>query len=130
MTFEEALRTELINITTLNNKVYPLNAPEGTVAPYIVYKSSEGLNDKSLNGFLESKEVSCELDVIHNSYANMKTLAKLIMDKLKSFEERTIGTAGPHIEELTFDDDCPELYESEINQYRKTINFKVSFKEV
>ena len=32
MTLEAALRTELMTITSLNNKVFPMRAPEGTSA--------------------------------------------------------------------------------------------------
>lgn len=126
MTFEEALTEE---VKTIISNVYPLSAPEGTKAPYLIYTSSEGLKDKSLDGFLSSKKVSCELDIIENSYESLKILAKQIMTKLESFECRVIGTNGPYIQELTFDDDCPELYETETKQVRKIISFKVNFKE-
>lgn len=126
MSFEVALRQELLPII---DKIYPLTAPEGTLAPYLIYTSSEGIYDKALQGFLSTKEVSCELDILNTSYSSMKALSKLIMDKLKSFEGRVIGTSGPYIQELTFDDDSPELYESEVNLYRKIINIKVNFKE-
>jgi Ribonuclease G/E len=59
----------------------------------------------------------------------MKALAKQVINKLKTFELRVIGINGPYIQELTFDDNSPELYESEIFLYRKIISFTVSFKE-
>jgi hypothetical protein len=124
--FEVALREELVSIIS---QIYPLQAPEGTVAPYLIYTSSEGIYDKTLEGFLNSKEVSVELDIINISYSSMKALSKLIIDKLKTFEQRVIGTSGPYIQELTFSDDSPELYESEVNLYRKIISFKINFKE-
>lgn len=126
MTFEESLANEL---EVILNNIYPLNAPEGTKAPYVIYTSSEGKNVKCLNGFLNNKEVSCELDLIHNTYSDMKTLAKQVITKVKTFENRVIGTNGPFISELTFDDDSPELYEDQIKKYRKIISFKVNFKE-
>ncbi len=126
MGFEIALREELIPICS---KVFPLTATEGTTAPYIIYKSSEGRNLKTLGGNLDLKEVSCELDILATSYSNMKSLAKQVIEKLKSFELRNIGTSGPYIQELTFDDDSPELYESEVFLYRKIISFNISFKE-
>lgn len=127
MSFEVALRQELLSIIS---KIYPLTAPEGTLVPYLIYTSSEGTYDKDLNGFLDSKEVSCELDIIDSSYSGMKSISKQVVDKLKSFEQRTVGTNGLYIQEFTFDDDSPELYENEVNMYRKIISFRVYFKEV
>lgn len=120
---------ELETITELKNKVFPLNAPEGTDAPYLVYISSEGQYDKSLDGFLDTKELGCELNILNVGYKNLKNLSKKVMDKLKSFEGRNIGTDGMYIQELTFDDDSPELYEDQVQFYRKIINFKISFRE-
>jgi len=55
MTFEAALRTELMTITSLNNKVFPMRAPEGTEAPYLIYTTTLGDYDKSLEGWHKSK---------------------------------------------------------------------------
>jgi hypothetical protein len=40
MTFEEALRAELVTVENLSNKVFPLYAPKETAAPFAVYKKS------------------------------------------------------------------------------------------
>lgn len=130
MTFEEALRVELIKITELNNKVFPLNAKEGTEAPYLVYVSSEGQYDKSLGGFHNTKEVSVELNILHSKYSSMKALSKKVMDKLKTFEKRHLGETGPFIQELVFENDGVELYEAQVDLYRKKIDIRVYFEEV
>jgi len=134
MTFEEALVLELEAITELNGKVFPLNAQDAegnpVEAPYLIYVSSEGQYDKCLNGFLDMKEVSCELNVLHKTYRNMKLLSRQVVAKLKSFEGRIIGVDGPMIQELVFENDSPELYEEQPELYRKIINFRIYFKEV
>lgn len=134
MTFEGALVTELETITELNGKVFPLNAQDAegnpVEAPYLIYVSSEGQYDKCLNGFLDMKEVSCELNILHKTYRNMKLLSRQVMAKLKSFEGRIIGIDGPMIQELVFENDSPELYEEQPELYRKIINFRIYFKEV
>lgn len=134
MTFEEALVLELEAITELNGKVFPLNAQDAegnpVEAPYLIYVSSEGQYDKCLNGFLDMKEVSCELNILHKTYRNMKLLSRQVVAKLKSFEGRIIGVDGPMIQELVFENDSPELYEEQPELYRKIINFRIYFKEV
>lgn len=134
MTFEEALVTEFETITELNGKVFPLNAQDAegnpVEAPYLIYVSSEGQYDKCLDGFLNMKEVSCELNILHKTYKNMKLLSRQVVAKLKSFEGRIIGVDGPMIQELVFENDSPELYEEQPELYRKVINFRVYFKEV
>lgn len=130
MKFEEALEAELTVIAGLNDKVFPLNATKGTPVPYVVYVSSEGLPDKCFDGHLNSREVGCEINILASSYRNLKSLSKLVMDKLISFQGRIIGTDGPTIDNITFDDDSPELYEDQVKFYRKIINITVSYKGV
>lgn len=128
MNFEEALAAELSAISGLtegsNKKVYLLNAPEGTKAPYIVCVSSNGLEDKCLTGYLNSKEISFELNVLHTRYGNMKSLAGLVLDKIKSFQGRAIGTDGPKVKDVTYEDPV-EMYEDQIKLYRCVISAQV-----
>jgi hypothetical protein len=46
MNFEEALRNELNSIPQIANKIFPLAATEGVKTPYLVYISSEGVQEK------------------------------------------------------------------------------------
>ncbi|KQL54511.1 hypothetical protein AN964_14065 [Heyndrickxia shackletonii] len=126
MDFEEALRAELVTIDGLSNKVFPLNATEGTKPPYIIYVSSEGIQDKTLDGYQSNKEAPCEINIVHNSYENLKSMTKQVLDKIVSFEGRVIGKDGPFIQELSYDKPI-ELYENEISAYRSVINFTVNF---
>lgn len=127
MTLEEALRIELMTIEGLNNKVHFLGGTEGIVAPYLIIISSEGKYDKSLDGFLNSKSVPVEFNIINDKYSNMKSLSKLVMDKLKSFEGRKIATTGPYIQQLEFQGSGTEIYEKTVNLYRKVISTTIYF---
>lgn len=125
---EIALRQELNNISALTNKIFPTNAPQGRAAPYLVYVvQSTPLKD--LNGY-EGNDVESHvlLNVFGNSYSEMKDLTKTVKGIVKTFPFRKIGTAGPHIEDLTFDATA-ETYENELNLYRGIIPFTISYKE-
>jgi hypothetical protein len=124
MDFEEALRAELSSIIEINNKVFPLNAPEGTLAPYIVYVSSEGLQEKTLDGYLDSKEIECEINILHSGYGSMKALTKEVLSKILSFQGRVIGLEGPYIHDLTYEKPA-EIYENEVSLYRSVLEIKV-----
>ena len=76
MTFEAALRTELMTITSLNNKVFPMRAPEGMEAPYLIYTTTLGDYDKSLEGWHKSKGVTVELNVIHDRASAVRALGR------------------------------------------------------
>jgi hypothetical protein len=123
--FEPALVQELKTITALENRIYPLTAPEATASggvPYLIYSSSEGLRDKTLGGHLESKEVRAELNIIAKRYSDMKAITKQVIALLIGFEGRQIGTDGPFIEELTYQMPV-EMYESEPGLYRCVVEF-------
>jgi hypothetical protein len=123
MNFEEALRAELSTITELTNKVFPLNATEGIKAPYIIYVSTEGIQDKTLQGYLASKEIECEINILHDSYVNLKSLTKQVLAKIIAFQGRIIGDNGPFIQNVTYEKPV-ELYESLVFLYRCVINTK------
>jgi hypothetical protein len=122
--FETALKEELSTIPELANKVYPLNASRDVAAPYLVYLTNSGLPDKTLDGYLESKEVVCELNVIHPTYGGMKALSNSVLMVILSFIGRGIGTGQfPVVQDVAYD--TVEIHEPEIKAFRCNIQFQV-----
>lgn len=131
MSFEPALVQELKTITALKNRVYPLTAPEATASggvPYLIYASSEGLRDKTLGGYLDSKEVRAELNIIAERYSDLKAITKQVVALLVGFEGRRIGADGPYIEEIAYQMPV-ELYESQPQLHRCVVEFSAYFAE-
>lgn len=126
MNFEEALASELDSIEGLEGKVYPMGAKEGVKPPFVIYVSSEGVQDKTLDGYLTSKEIDCEIHVVHKKYANMKTLTKLVLAKLQTFYGRSIGTDGPFIKGFSYEKPV-EVHEKEVQLYRSSFDIHVRF---
>lgn len=124
MNFEEALTYELETVTSLDEKVFPMSASEGIKAPFVIYVSSEGVQDNSLNGYLISKEVGCEIHVVHDSYGNMKALTKEVIAKLQTFYARAIGIDGPFIKSLVYEKPT-EVHEKEFGFYRSSFDIRV-----
>lgn len=129
MTFEAALRTELMTITSLNNKVFPMRAPEGTEAPYLIYTTTLPNYDKSFGGWHDSKSVTVELNVIHDRAAAVRALSREVQALVMGFEGRNLAGTGPRVDEIIFEGDGVELYEVQADVYRKVISFKTYFKE-
>jgi hypothetical protein len=121
MEFEPAIVLELEAIEGLSSKVFPLVATEGVAAPYIAYVSSEGLRDKSLTGYMESKAIDVELNIMARTYKEMKHLTKTVLDKVIGFQSRAIGEVGPFIQELTYQKPV-ELYEHQPKLHRCVID--------
>ena len=94
-------------VNELDGKVYPLNAPENGELPYVVYVSSGSTEDDTLNGWIGSYDTDMEINVLHRSYKALKLLKR-------------ISAGAVYIEE-----NQPELYEPEIEAYRKIINIKI-----
>lgn len=130
--FEAALRQEIVSaIPELGGRVYPLFAPEAVKkngVPYLIYGSSEGLRDKALDGYLDSKEVRGEINVIADRYADMKAITKKVVALLIGFEGRQIGADGPFIEAVEYQMPV-EMYESQPDLHRCVIEFQVYFGE-
>ncbi|WP_424766302.1 DUF3168 domain-containing protein [Paenibacillus sp. sgz302251] len=116
MSFEAALSDELEAIAGLAGKVFPLFAPEfdddnnGIKAPYIRYQSNYGVNGKTLDGFTSDREIECDIKILAVKYREMKELVEQVMNVLKSFERRAIGSGAFFIQEITFEPPA-ELYE-------------------
>lgn len=116
MNFEEALRNELNSITLIANKIFPLAATEGVKTPYLVYVSSEGIQEKYLEGYRGSKEVDCELHILSDSYSGLKDITQQVIESVISFQGRVIGgDNGVWIQDVTYEKGTeqyiPELYQ-------------------
>lgn len=129
MNFETALRSELVLVSGFTNKVFPYVAPEGTAAPYMIYETSGFTNLKAHNGFLSHGSLECTVDVMAATFSALKTASDAVEAKIKTFLSRNIGTggAGPYIQNLTFREYNPTLYEPEVDLYRKSITFTVNY---
>lgn len=129
--FEPALAEELKTIPELENRVYPLFAPEAVKkngVPYLIYASSEGLRDKTLEGYLESKRVPGELNIIADRYSDMKAITKQVVALLIDMVGRKIGTTGPVIHDIEYQHPI-EMYENQPELHRCVVEFTAYFDE-
>ena len=130
MSLQKALEEELSSLAGFTDKVFPVVAPqdddEPIAAPYILYEAGYGVEEKALGGFLNLREVECELNVMTATYSSLKTNVAAIIERLKSFERRAIGSDALFISELTYEKPV-ETYEPLPKLYRCIIEFKVHY---
>lgn len=124
---EKALRYELNKISELENKIFPTNAPEGQKAPYLVYiTSNKPLKD--LDGVTEEKECNIMLNILSNSYSEMKEIVKKVEKIIFKLPLRYIGENLIYIQDIN-DIDISEKYEDQLKLQRGIVAFKVYYKE-
>lgn len=126
MTFEECMIIEF-NSTSLTGKVFPLNAPEGTPTPYVVYHSAEGIKEKYLSGYSAAgaREIHLEISIFGATYGEMKTASKTVESTIEGLMGRRIGDPinGAFVMDLNYDK-TDEHYDSwaPIIFYQTSIN--------
>jgi hypothetical protein len=124
MNFEESLVYELSSIEGLSKKIFPLSAVAGVETPFLVYVSSEGEEDRTLNGFIGSKQITCEIHIIANSYSELKRITRSVIEKIKTFWGRQIGVNGVYIKSVAYDPPV-ETVDEELNLRRSAFDLRV-----
>ncbi len=126
MDFEQALAHELRSIIGLETKVFPQKAEEDTKPPFVVYISSEGESVMALSGPTDMTELTCEIHVVTDTYENLKNITKSVLDKVKSFFQRTIGEDGPHIKSISHLEPVEDI-DNNLNYHRSSFDIRVRF---
>jgi hypothetical protein len=126
MDFEQAMVFELQAINGLSGKVFPQAPEEGTQAPYVVYNSSEGEPVMTLGGPSNMTELSCEIHVITESYENLKSLTKAVLDRVRSFFQRAIGQNGPVIRSISHVEPVEDI-DTNLSYYKSSFDIRVRF---
>lgn len=123
------MRTDLVKelnkITTLKDKIYPTNAPQGTKGPYLVYMVKLREN-KDLDGYNGSKEADVMLNIMTASYSEMVALTKEVEDLVKNLINKKLEKI--YVEDINLDN-TSDVFENELLVYRGIVPFTMYFKE-
>ena len=124
---EKALRYELNKVSEIENKIFPMNAPEGQKPPYLVYTTRKKPS-KDLDGVTEDRECYLILSILCSSYSQMKDITKKIENIIIKFPLKSIGNENLYIQDIDFSD-ITENYEDQLKLHRGIIPFTVYYKE-
>lgn len=129
MDLEQGLKIELSTIKGLNNKVFPLSAPEGTAVPYLVYSlSGADRTDELTSGFAALVGGRYQLNIFHLNYGSLKAIMHSAVSSLKGLQNRNMAGSGPYVQQLTIEDEH-EIYEPETRLYNGIIDIMVFYEE-
>lgn len=126
---EEAFYTELNSIAALGSKIYPARAPQDTQTPYLVYELTSSERGQELesghNGMVQS---FYQFDFYHTSFNSLNSLKNSIINKVKSWNFKNIGTNGPYIQQCEIIDYMFE-YDKKTELYVGSIDLQINYSE-
>jgi hypothetical protein len=126
MDFEQALAYELQAISGLSGRVFPQKAEENFLPPFVVYISSNGEQIMTLGGPTDMTELTCEIHINAESYEQLKSLTKAVLDRLKSFLQRNIGQNGPYIKSISHTEPVEDI-DNNTNTQLSSFDIRVRF---
>lgn len=126
MDFEQALVYELQAISGLSKKVFPQSAAEDTEPPFVVYFSSEGEKIMTLSGPTDMTELTCDIHVVAETYEQLKGYTKAVLDRIKTFFQRTIGQDGPLIKSVSYVEPVEDM-DNNLNYHTSSFNIRIRF---
>lgn len=126
MLIDAHLKDELMTVPGLSNNVFPLFAPKDHRAPYLVFQKENLSFKKTLGGTSSKAEATFNMAVLHKGYPELLELSEAVVNKLLSFQSRTIGTNGPFIENITVSL-IGDNYDPDVDMVRSNIHIKVNY---
>lgn len=125
---ETAIRYILVNDTTvkaITTRCYPVNIPQTPTYPLILYTQISGHRDHTLRGASGHAHPRFQIEAWAETYTGAKTLADAIRIALDDY----IGTAsGTKIWSCLIDSER-DIYEPEIEVYRKVQDYLIWYEE-
>lgn len=126
MIFEIAMVEELGSIQKLKDKCYPLIAPKDSTGPFLIYRKMSIDYVRTLSGFNGKCTSEYEFALISRTYEELQELTNDLIDKIKSFLGRSIGTAGLLIETVDISHKG-DVYELNSEFYRANLVILVKY---
>ena len=124
----KALKHEFNSVSGLSGKVFPVKAQEGTEAPYLTYQLQDNERHRVQNGFDGLVDIEFEIDIFHSTYASLVALKNLVIAKVKTFQNSSIGTEGLYCQSVIIDDEFEE-WDEDTNLYHGQITIILSYNE-
>lgn len=115
----------LETVEALAGKVFPLEAPKNTAAPFVIYLRGSAEEAQSLDGGVGLYRALFEINVVAGSYAQLSTAGDAARAALLGLWDSESG--GYRIERVTVEQSSPDLWESEVQLYRRSYNLNINY---
>lgn len=120
---EKDLVGKLKEVTLVNNKFYPLIAPEGTIPPYLVYSKVSSSRGYTLSGYNGTSTARMQISCYAKSYLEVKNVAQQVIKTLELWSNaKNIQGA--------FNENEIDMYDEETQLYHTPVDFIIDYKEV
>lgn len=125
---ESALRYEIeTNISELAGEIYPTNAPETCIKPYLVYARIKTDKTKTLEGYANLQALSFMFSVHATKYKDMTAIRGKVESLLLGMSKRNIGENGEvYVEDIDINN-ITETWEPNLKIDRGIIDFTIYF---
>lgn len=98
--------------TLVNERVYPLVAPQNVIKPYITYRVVTGLKLQCMGGQIYQGDYRMQLDCFSLTYLNVKAISEAVKNALVGFMDSN---------SINIIDD----YEDQTALFKQIIDFKI-----
>lgn len=132
MKIEEVMYSLLKNDTSIkamvNDRIYPLVAPQSTTFPFLIYQESGHSRLPSIKGNTQMRTFRCRIDGYSENYADAKDIRDAVLGKLVNYK----GTSGnvdiQYIDqEDTSDEHLPPVHSDERGIFGAGLDFVVYY---
>lgn len=113
MTIQEQLTTLLSGATTAGLQVYPLTAPDQTVAPYITYQTVSANSENVLSGGSGLINTRMQIDVYSGSYLQARAIAAQVDVLMTGWSVQNISQPSQ------------DLYEDPVKLFRVLLEYSI-----
>ena len=125
---EEALRYEIMQaVPELTDEIYPTNAPETCIKPYLVYTRIKTDKTKTLEGYANLQALSFMFSIHATKYKDMTAIRGKVENLLLGMPKRSIGKD----EEIPIEDvdinNITETWEPNLKVNRGIVDFTIYF---
>jgi len=122
---EETLKAALAAVEGLSGRVCPVVDIQKNTGPLAVYEQQDESQEHSLDGLSGLCSATFHIHVIHGTYQKMRLLSEQVKQAVQGL--RQSGKGSLWIEEITVKLASPDIYESHIQQYRRTYQVTIQY---
>lgn len=117
MNFDEIITKKLKEVC---NNTFPVNAYKDVKTPYIVYDAPETVEDKTLEGYINSYRTEVDIYIVCETFTEVKDKTRQVIQLIKNMEMQDVE--GVYFEEITFSEYNDQFYDKESKTYVHVLN--------
>lgn len=129
MTIEAEIFTRLTTVTAFDDlvagRVYPLQAPQGVTAPFVVYRQIDAVRDSGMGTDADIVACRIQFDLFAETFDAVKEVQTELRKALQRWRDPALST--PVLE--TYIATEADFLESEIGLFRSTTDIQIWYRE-